>query len=471
MSYLGQTSILLVDDESEIREYLKRALQKHTLDIRDAKDGIEALESYKLKKPDIVLSDIRMPRKDGIELLKDIKEIDPEQTVAIFSGSDDCAFLKDAINLGADKFFNKPIKTSLFLEELDSLAKRIVTQKEHKLYIKILEKSFDLEMKNSQERLYEFEQYQNAINKIGCIRKISPEGKVLFVNEKFSLITGGQTQEDAFYLATINDKKIDTQEMITEILEKGEFRGVIRHRSSEGKEFFIDSLISCIKDLNGNTASYFEIGNDVSDIFNLSKKIDKLNIDIVYILGSIAEGRNEEMSNHLKRVSAYSQIIANRIELSQEEKELLKRASPLHDIGKITIPDHILNKSGALTKDEFEAVKKHTVSGYNILKTVDSDIFKCAAVIALEHHEKWDGTGYPNGLKGAEISTFGRITAIADVFDALTSKRCYKEAWGMDRALQALKEGRGNHFDPNFIDIFFDSLDEIRDTFKKYSDA
>jgi len=471
MSYLGQISILLVDDESEIRLYLTRLLQKYTNNITTAKDGVEAYKLYKSKLPDIVITDIRMPHKDGIELLKDIKDIDPEQTVAIFSSSDDYSFLKDAINLRADKFFNKPINISHFIEELELLAKRVVTQKEHKLYIKILEKSFDLEMKSSQERLYEFEQFQKAIDKIGCIRKISPDGKVIFVNEKFSSLIGEDRPEDAFYLATINDKKINTKEMIGEIVEKGEFRGVLRHKSSEGKEFFIDSLISCIKDLSGNTASYFEIGNDVSDIFNLSKKIDKLNIDIVYILGSIAEGRNEEMSNHLKRVAEYSQIIAKNTELSKEEIELLKRASPLHDIGKITISDHILNKNGMLDKDEFEIIKKHTISGHHILTKVDSDIFKCAAVIALEHHEKWDGTGYPNGLKGDEISTFGRITAIADVFDALTSKRCYKSAWSINDALLTLENGRSKHFDPNLLDIFFNSIDEINDSFRRYQDV
>jgi response regulator RpfG family c-di-GMP phosphodiesterase len=475
MSYLGQISLLLVDDESEIRHYLKRALQKHTDNITTAEDGSLALEEYIQYKPDIVLTDIRMPNKDGIELLKDIKQINQEQMVAIFSGSDDYEFLRDAINFGADKFFNKPVKISAFINELELLAKKVVMQKEHNLYIKILERSFDLEVSSSKERLYEFEQYQDAINKIGCIRKISPDGRVVFVNDKFSSLVGDQHLDeiahDAFLLTTVDDKKIDTQSFISEILENGEFRAVIKHRTSDQREFFIDSLISSIKDLNGNTSSYFEVGNDVSDIFNLSKKIDKLNIDIVYILGSIAEGRNEEMSNHLKRVAAYSQIIAEKTKLTKDEIELLKRASPLHDIGKITIPDGVLNKQGALSKEEFEIVKEHPVSGYNILKSVDSDIFKSAAIISLEHHEKWDGSGYPKGLKGLEISTFGRITAVADVFDALTSRRCYKDAWSMDRALNVLKDGSGSHFDPYLIDIFFNSLSDIEDTFKAYQDV
>ena len=155
--------------------------------------------------------------------------------------------------------------------------------------------------------------------------------------------------------------------------------------------------------------------------------------------------------------------------LGEAEAELLKIASPMHDIGKIGIPDAILNKPAKFTPEEFEIMKNHAVIGYNMLQGSDRKLLKTSATIAYEHHEKWDGSGYPRGLKGQDIHIYGRITAIADVFDALGSDRCYKKAWELDRILNLFKEEKGRHFDPVLIDLFFENLDKflaIRDTYK-----
>ena len=133
----------------------------------------------------------------------------------------------------------------------------------------------------------------------------------------------------------------------------------------------------------------------------------------------------------------------------------------MHDAGKIGIPDSILNKPGKLTEDEFRIMQNHTVMGYDILKGSQRPILKAAAVVAHEHHEKWNGKGYPRGLAGEDIHIYGRIVALADVFDALGSDRCYKAAWPNERIFSLLREERGNHFDPVLIDLFFDNLDEF----------
>ena len=133
----------------------------------------------------------------------------------------------------------------------------------------------------------------------------------------------------------------------------------------------------------------------------------------------------------------------------------------MHDIGKIAIPDAILNKPGKLTNEEFEIIKTHTQKGHDMLGISNRPLFKVASQIALTHHEKYDGTGYPNSLKGEDIPIFGRITALADVFDAIGSDRCYKKAWEMEKVLEFIKEQRGKHFDPKLVDIFFDNLDDI----------
>ena len=145
----------------------------------------------------------------------------------------------------------------------------------------------------------------------------------------------------------------------------------------------------------------------------------------------------------------------------KRRSRIIKYASPMHDIGKIGIPDSILNKPGKLTYEEFEIMKEHANIGYEMLKNSNRPILQTSAIVANEHHEKWDGTGYPNGLAGENIHIFGRITAIADVFDALGSERVYKRAWTLDKILELFEEQKGKHFDPNLINLFFDNLDEF----------
>ena len=146
-------------------------------------------------------------------------------------------------------------------------------------------------------------------------------------------------------------------------------------------------------------------------------------------------------------------------------------ASPMHDIGKIGIPDSILNKNGKLDADEWEVMKTHAQLGYDILKNSKREILQAAGIVSYTHHEKWDGSGYPRGLKGDDIHIFGRITAIADVFDALGSERVYKKAWPLEKILELFNEEKGKHFDPNLIDVFMNNLDEFLEIKEKYKDV
>lgn len=202
------------------------------------------------------------------------------------------------------------------------------------------------------------------------------------------------------------------------------------------------------------------------DNISLYDKHDKTQREIIALLGGAVESRSKETGAHIKRVAGYSRALALRFGLSVEEADVVKMASPLHDIGKIAIPDAVLNKPGKLTPDEWALMQTHAVEGYNLLSQQDSEVFHAAAVIAHQHHEKWDGSGYPSGFKGEEIHLYGRIAAIADVFDALGSDRCYKKAWPLEKILDLLKSERGKHFDPKLIDLFFEHIDdflEIRD--------
>ena len=183
-----------------------------------------------------------------------------------------------------------------------------------------------------------------------------------------------------------------------------------------------------------------------------------------------AEYKDKETGAHIKRMSRYSAAVTCRLGLTENTIETILYAAPMHDLGKIGIPDLILMKSAKLDPVEWEIMKQHTVIGAKILKGSDAEFIRLGETIALSRHEKWDGSGYPNGLKGIEIPIAGRITAIADVFDALTSKRPYKKPFSVEKSLTIIREGRGSHFDPDVVDAFFAIQDEILAVKKQYGD-
>lgn len=200
----------------------------------------------------------------------------------------------------------------------------------------------------------------------------------------------------------------------------------------------------------------------------LNKEIEETQREIVFLMGEIGESRSKETGNHVKRVAEYSKLLALLLGMDEDEANLLKEASPMHDIGKVSIPDSILNKPGKLTDDEFEVIKTHTVTGFNLLNKSNRKLIKAAAIVAYEHHEKYNGKGYPRGISGEDIHIYGRITAVADVFDALGSDRCYKAAWELDRILKLFKEEKGQHFCPKVMDAFLNNVDkfiEIKNTY------
>lgn len=206
------------------------------------------------------------------------------------------------------------------------------------------------------------------------------------------------------------------------------------------------------------------------EIFKLHQELEGAQREVIFILGAVVESRSQETSNHVRRIGDYSYLLAKKIGLTDDEAELVRLASPMHDVGKIGIPDAILNKPAALTSEEFACIKKHTTIGYNILKASERVLLKVAAIIALQHHERWGGGGYPSGLQGEEIHLYGRIVAIADVFDALSHNRVYKEAWPVEDVFTYILEQRGQQFDPELVDIMIANKDEILALRQKYTD-
>ena len=197
------------------------------------------------------------------------------------------------------------------------------------------------------------------------------------------------------------------------------------------------------------------------DNIHLNREVRITQEELIRTLSEVVETRSQEVSHHVDRVAAIAALLGKKLGLSDEDTELLRVASPMHDLGKIGIPDAILCKPGKFDAHELDVIRTHPDIGYAILKASSRPSLQAAATICHQHHEYWDGNGYPQRLKGEEIHIFGRIVALADVLDALTQERAYKKAWPMDRVIDYIREQRGTHFDPALVDLFMAHLDEF----------
>ncbi len=241
---------------------------------------------------------------------------------------------------------------------------------------------------------------------------------------------------------------------------------------------FIQKKSSDVKLISDDEIPNDELGDIiryVNKIVTVDKKlkqeIEDTQKEIIFTMGAIGESRSKETGNHVKRVAGYSYLLAKLYGMSEEEASLIKEASPMHDIGKVAIPDNILKKPGKLTEKEFKIMKTHAKLGYEMLKHSQRPILKAASIIAYEHHEKYNGTGYPRGLKGEEIHIYGAITAVADVFDALGSDRVYKKAWDDEKIINLFIEETGEHFHPVLANLFLANFDEFVKIREKFKDS
>jgi len=208
----------------------------------------------------------------------------------------------------------------------------------------------------------------------------------------------------------------------------------------------------------------------ITAIEKRSQELRESQIEIIECLGYAAEFRDSETGMHTIRVGHYSQCLAKAMGMSDKESESLLYSAPMHDVGKIGIPDKILLKPGKLEEKEWEVMKQHATIGESILNRSSNKLLQQASIIALNHHEKWDGSGYPKGLKGTDIHLYGRIVAIVDVFDALTMERPYKKAWSIDSAIELINSESGKHFDPSLVEVFNQNIKEIIEIKDTYAD-
>lgn len=285
---------------------------------------------------------------------------------------------------------------------------------------------------------------------------------VFIINHEASILFRNEPAKKLFPKNVNFDFLNDKEKLMDTISNNTLFQ--VEHTFDDNKTYLFS--LQGAKDIHAIMA----YGTNITDLVQANEEVMNIQKDVVYTMGAIGETRSKETGNHVKRVALYSEILALKYGLSQEEAKLLKMASPMHDIGKVGIKDEILNKPGKLTEDEFKIMKTHSSLGFAMLKNSNKPILKAAAIVAHEHHEKYNGTGYPKRLKGDDIHIYGRITAVADVFDALGSDRVYKKAWDLEKIFELFKNERGEHFDPKLVDLFFEHFDEIDAVRLRYKD-
>lgn len=407
-------------------------------------------------------------KKNSNKLLKLLKKI--EQTKEAWQGK-----LKNKKKTGENYWVNITINPIFdeksVIEEYLVIYNDVTKEETLKKYLK---KELNEAKYSLKDALKLTSQYEMAINESSILTKTNLKGKITFVNDKFCDISGYTKDEligKSHSIIRHPDMANTVFQDLWKTIKAGKcWQGIIKNKKKNGSSYWVSTTIIPIKNKKNRIKEYISIRHDLTKVFELHSEIEDTQRELVYKLGEIGETRSKETGNHVKRVAQYSKDLALLYGLRKEECEILFAASPMHDIGKVGIPDEILKKPGKLTADEFEIMKSHAQIGYKILKGSKRPVLQAAATIAKEHHEKFDGSGYPKGLKGEEIHIYGRITALADVFDALGSDRYYKKAWEDERIFKLILEEKGKHFDPKLVDLFMNNIDKFLKTRDKYSD-
>jgi len=316
------------------------------------------------------------------------------------------------------------------------------------------------------------DEYKNAVDRSSIVTKTDIKGTITYANERFCEVSGHSLDELIGRPHNIIRHKDMSKEAFTklwkQILDKQAWSGTVKNRKKDGTSYIVDATISPILNHKGEIEEFIAIRNDITENIILKEEIENTQRELILKMGEVVEHRSAETGSHVRRVAEYSRLLATYYGLSDYEIEYLVLASPMHDIGKVGIPDHILSKPDKLSDDEWEIMKTHSVIGYQLFKDMDKPLFRLVATIAHEHHEKYDGSGYPRGLKAENIDINARITALADVYDAIGSDRCYKKAWREEEIIDFIKEESGKHFDPKLVAIFIEHIDEFRNIEEKF---
>lgn len=487
--------ILIVDDESDVHSvtmYMIKGLEYmgKKLAFYHAYSGKDAKEIM-VQHPDmaVILLDVVMETEDsGLRLVQFIREELENRTVRIVLRTGQPGKAPAARVIVDYDINDYKEKTELTLEKmmvtiiaaLRSYSFITTIENNRKGLKKIIEASSDIFERQSLQKLGD-----GVLNQLTAILKFKED---INANGASGFTATGAEGQSVVLAATGNFQQyvdrpiieVDSQ-LIQTALDQARTRPhgfycqgsrcAWYFKSHTGPENFLYYEIA--KELSEDDYDLLELFfANVSLAFDnlfLNKGIEETQKEIIFHIAETMECRSAGTGSHVRRVAEYARLLAIKYGLDEEEADMLKLASTPHDLGKIGIPDSILNKPGPLTAEEYDTIKSHVYRGHDLLMHSANPIIQAAARIVLLHHERWDGTGYPQGLKGEEIHIHGRIIGVADVFDALSNRRVYHEAWSWGEVFSYFREERGKHFDPRLVDILFENKEEFQDIWTRYN--
>lgn len=506
-------TVLIVDDHAKNVKLLEAHLANTGFSTQCAYDGEEALAKVKESPPDLILLDVMMPKVDGFEVCRQIKSDEKNRLIPIVmvTALDRIEDKVKGIEAGADDFLTKPvnrlellartralIKTkrlndqvlslqsvvaSLF--EITTFSKRYSDRKV--LFSEFCARAAKLTMAHSVaitswkgDDEYEVEASYNLTDEIWHQKQHKSHSAVDHVmrSNEMLVIQGNESEKLAHYglysgyvgvpMISFSDKTFGAIHAfgIREHLAREAVRMLIIIAQRLAYELELKDYNSRLEhEVDLRTS---ELQQALGDLKLVNQELSQAQGETIFRLAKAAEYRDEDTAVHLHRMSNYTHAIAQRMELSEDFCRELKLAATMHDVGKIGTPDAILLKQGRFTPEEYEIMKEHTLIGARILGGSSSSTLRMSERIAIAHHEKFDGSGYPHHLSGEGIPVEARIVAIADVFDALTTKRVYKRAFSVEEALKILNRDSGSHFEPAVFDAFLMAFDEILEIRSRY---
>ncbi len=339
------------------------------------------------------------------------------------------------------------------------------------VYEKFERLSLNLKQDLSEQKHY-LQEYERAFELGTSLCIINTDGQIISANKNFSATLNYTPGElNGLSLCDLVQNGVDFKErVLKKVINHGFSSRVIKVLTKNGGFRTLSIIVVGIHNQAGDIHSLMNLCHDISETINSNEDIIENQKDLIYVLGEVVENRSHETGLHIKRVALISELLARKYGFSEEYATMIKLASPLHDIGKVGIPDDILHKNGKLSVDEYQIIKKHAELGYRLLNKLDKPLIKMAATIAHEHHEYFNGLGYPTGLVGEHIAIEARIVSLVDVFDALSSRRIYKEPWTDAEIIDYLNKNKSVQFDPELVDLFMENFDEIisiRECFKE----
>jgi putative two-component system response regulator len=453
--------ILATDDRPEILRLVERTLGEHYRCEFAASVG-EARERLLTTEYDLALCDIQMPGESGLVLVEEIAREHPDMAIVLVTGVDDSDVAKRAFELGAHGYLVKPFWPGQLLITAMSALRRRELELAQQAHRKAIEERLRMLMDMAPVPVY----VKDSERRYLIANRVAHELAGLGPGELIG-------HSDAEFMSVAADR----------LVEKSDRRILAGRGTYEAEETIVigdqERTFHTVKfpyvDDGGEIAGISGISTEITD----KKKAEELRVAIavereraieelrasrqetVERLAKAIEMHDFETGEHINRMARIAAFLGDKLGLEPDRVLMLQAAAPMHDVGKIATPDAILQKRGPLTPGERQAMELHAFVGHRILLGSESKMLQMGAEIALTHHERWDGEGYPQGLGGEEIPIEGRIVAVADVFDALLSDRCYRPAMPLDKVLTMMREGRSTQFDPSVLDALLDNLDEV----------